>query len=88
MTTNFSQMQISSLLKSAMLAVDNTIKVTGHSLRIGAASYLTSKSVNMDTIKVAGRWASDKSVLRYMRRVGLAEANLSTTLFTTGNNTH
>ena len=66
-----------------MSVTDPELTVSGHSLRIGAATDLASKGASFETLKVAGRWQSDKSVSRYVRRLGLASAKegLSTTLF-------
>jgi len=49
----------------------------GHSLRIGGATELAMKGASMETIMVGGRWKSDSSTRLYLRKLALAENNLS-----------
>ena len=71
---------LSNIIKNAMSFV-GTEHVSGHSLRIGAATELASKGVSEVIIDTAGNWVNhSKSKKRYIRRVGLAATSLSTTL--------
>ncbi|KAG2386348.1 hypothetical protein C9374_002794 [Naegleria lovaniensis] len=77
--------QISELIRNAIRQIDSTVKVSGHSLRIGASTEISSKGMPIEVNKIMGRWVSDKSVLRYSRRIGFAESDFSTKLFNTRN---
>ncbi|KAF0980976.1 hypothetical protein FDP41_012764 [Naegleria fowleri] len=77
--------QISELIRNAIRLVDSKTKVSGHSLRIGASTEISSKGMSIEVNKIMGRCASDKSILRYSRRIGFSENNFSTKLFNTRN---
>nr|CAG4714488.1 unnamed protein product [Naegleria fowleri] len=77
--------QISELIRNAIRLVDSKTKVSGHSLRIGISTEISSKGMSIEVNKIMGRWVSDKSILRYSRRIGFVENNFSTKLFNTRN---
>lgn len=71
---------LSEIVKSAMSSI-GIRNVSGHSLRIGAATELAAKGVADVTIETAGNWApGSKSRKRYQRRVGLAAQGFTSTL--------
>ncbi|EFC41855.1 predicted protein [Naegleria gruberi] len=72
---------ISKILKNAVGMVDQDVRVSGHSIRIGAITEGLRKGVSTSDLMVGARHKKTNSLFPYLRSEGLAGKNFTDTLF-------